>query len=200
MKLYPIAPNAESVARHFERMASGRVHTTRGQRAGYGFLGSRINLGSYTVMKGGAGTKENPQTVRGISPTEVGIQQAKSELQAQSHVLNKNKKDKKDKKDKKKKTTTVIKPKGAKGKGQSKPGERGSKTSAKKGSGAKGKGVKKATKGAGARARAAGTCKKRKTKKEEADELKKKKLNKLKRLAAEKKAKAKAKAKTDNFA
>jgi hypothetical protein len=196
MKLYPIAPNAESVARHFERMASGRVHTTRGQRAGYGFLGSRINLGSYSVMKGGAGTKENPQTVRGISPTEVGIQQAKSELQAQGRVLNTNKKDKKDKK--KKKTTTVIKPKGAKGKGQSKPGERGSKTSAKKGSGAKGKGVKKATKGAGARA--AGTCKKRKTKKEEADELKKKKLNKLKRLAAEKKAKAKAKAKTDNFA
>ena len=174
MKLYPIAPDAESVARHFDRMASGKVHTSCGQRAGYGFLGSRINLGSYSVMKGGAGTKENPQTVRGITPTEVGIQQAKSELQAKSHLINTT-------------TTTTtkkkIKPKGATGKGQSKPGQRGSQTSA-KGSGGR---SKTSAKGRGA--------KKRKTKKEEAVELK--------RLAASKKKKKKVKAagkkKTDNF-
>ncbi len=173
MKLYPIAPDAESVARHFDRMASGKVHTSCGQRAGYGFLGSRINLGSYSVMKGGAGSKENPQTVRGITPTEVGIQQAKSELQAKSHLINTSEAKKK------KKTTTKkkIKGKGATGKGQSKPGQRGSKTS------------KTSAKGRGA--------KKRKTKKEEAVELK--------RLAASKKKKKKktvktaGKKKTDNF-
>ena len=170
MKLYPIAPDAESVARHFDRMASGKVHTSRGQRAGYGFLGSRINLGSYSVMKGGAGTKENPQTVRGITPTEVGIQQAKSELQAQSHVINTS--EAKKKKTQKKK----IKRKGATGKGQSKPGQRGSKTS------------KTSAKGRGA--------KKRKSKEEAVE---------LKRLAASKKKKKKktvktaGKKKTDNF-
>ena len=88
MKLYAIAPNANLVAKHFEQMAKGQLPRSRDQHTGYGFLGSRFRLGSYTQMKGGAESKQ-PQTVRGITPTEVGIQQAKSELQAQTISIKK---------------------------------------------------------------------------------------------------------------
>jgi hypothetical protein len=120
MRLYAIAPNANLVAKHFEQMAKGQLPRSRDQHTGYGFLGSRFRLGSYTQMKGGAESKQ-PQTVHGITPTEVGIQQAKSELQAQTILIKKRLKKKGSKKG--------IKAGSAKGKGQSKSGQRGGKKS-----------------------------------------------------------------------
>jgi hypothetical protein len=91
MKLYPIAPNANLVARHFEQMAKGQLPPTSGnQHRGYGYggLGSRFRLGSYTHMRGGADSNE-PLTVRGVRPIEVGLAQAQSELQAQANLFKK---------------------------------------------------------------------------------------------------------------
>lgn len=145
MKLYPVAPNADMVAKHFERMARGQLPTARDQHIGYGFLGSRVKFGSYTHMKGGAESKQ-PKTVHGITPTEVGIQQAKSELQAQTRII------------KKKGTKKRIKATPAKGKGQNKSSQQGGKKST-----------------AAATAAAKKKDKKKKKKKEEAEQKKKQK-------------------------
>jgi hypothetical protein len=138
MKLYPIAPNANLVARHFEQMAKGLLPTSGNQHRGYGGLGSRFRLGSYTHMRGGAESKE-PLSVRGVLPTEVGIAQAQSQLQAQANLFKKQPEKKSTKKraikanstkgKRQSKSTQQRGKKSAKGKGESKSGQRGGKKS-----------------------------------------------------------------------
>lgn len=71
MKLYPLAPDASAVAKHFERMARGelqKISTATGQ----------VGFGGYTQLR----ASTTPVTVNQITPVEVGVQQAKSELKA----------------------------------------------------------------------------------------------------------------------
>ncbi len=130
MILYPIAPNANLVARHFEHMAKGLLPPSANQHRGYGGLGSRSRHGSYTHMRGGAESKD-PLTVRGVLPTEVGIAQAQSQLQAQANLFKKHP-------EKKTRKKRVIKARSIKGKGQSKSAQQTVKKSV------KGKGATKA--------------------------------------------------------
>jgi hypothetical protein len=122
MRLYAIAPNADLVAKHFERMAKGELTGSRDQYTGYGFLGSKSRVGTYTQMSGGAQTKE-PLTVRGMTGSEVAVAQAKSQLDAESNLFKKQ--------TGKKPVTKKIKAKRGKGKAQSKPSQRGGRKSVK---------------------------------------------------------------------
>jgi hypothetical protein len=82
MKLYPFAPDPQGVKRHFEKMIRGELPPASSDQIGYGLLGSRMRLGSYTrVSNGGGGVKG--AVIKVMSPTEVGLQQAKSALSAQ---------------------------------------------------------------------------------------------------------------------
>ena len=85
MKLYPLAPDAEEVARHFERMARGELPDAWRRQVGYGFVGSRLRLGGHTRMTMGksVGAEKNPGAlIKQVTPVEVGVQQAMSELAA----------------------------------------------------------------------------------------------------------------------
>ena len=82
MKLYPVRPGADAVAEHFKKMSKGLLPRSRTYKhSGYGVIGSRLSTGSATIMKRGK-VDDRPVVVREMTPAEVGLQQARSELSA----------------------------------------------------------------------------------------------------------------------
>ena len=82
MKLYPIRPGADAVAEHFKKMSKGLLPRSRTYKhSGYGVIGSRLSTGTATIMKRGK-VDDRPVVVREMTPAEVGLQQARSELSA----------------------------------------------------------------------------------------------------------------------
>lgn len=80
MRVYPISPDPDAVRNHFVQMAKNEVKTTGRRQVGYGFVGSRLKLGGRSMLGGGI---QPPVVLKPMVPSEVGLQQAKSELLAQ---------------------------------------------------------------------------------------------------------------------
>jgi hypothetical protein len=75
MRLYPLAPDPEQVRKHFIKMAKGEIKTLSSQ-TGFGFAGSRVRMGGGSVML----PPDKSVTVNRMTPSEVGVRQARSQL------------------------------------------------------------------------------------------------------------------------
>jgi len=80
MKLYPFAPDPQDVNRHFVRMAKGVLKGRHSSQVGFGFAGSRLRFDGATTLE--SGRRSPDPVVKQVTPTQVGIQQARSELMA----------------------------------------------------------------------------------------------------------------------
>ncbi len=81
MRLYSIAPDPHRVNSHFMKMAKGELNGKRVQ-VGYGFAGSRLNVNASSRLEK-AGSQSSPElVVNQITPGQVGVQQARSQLLA----------------------------------------------------------------------------------------------------------------------
>ena len=90
MKLYTLSPETESIKKHFEDMARGRLNQAE-KKGGWGTLGSRRHGAGVTTMSGGSGIKEKAGAVlQMVSPTEIGIQLARSQISAEKAAGKKN--------------------------------------------------------------------------------------------------------------
>ena len=80
MRLYGAPPDPEEVNRHFVRMAKGELKGQKNGQVGFGVAGSRLTYDGASTLQRGV---HSPQvTVKHVTPTEVGIQQARSQLMA----------------------------------------------------------------------------------------------------------------------
>ncbi len=79
MKLFPEAPDPQRVNNHFLKMAKGELHGRRVQ-VGYGFAGSRLNLNASSRLEKQGSSPE--MVVKQVTPGQVGVQQARSQLLA----------------------------------------------------------------------------------------------------------------------
>lgn len=88
MRLYTLDPDPEVVHNHFVKMAKNELLPDRRQ-VGFGFVGSRLKLGGRTTLmrrpglEPSSGGKHEPVLVNAMVPSEVGVQQARSQLIAQ---------------------------------------------------------------------------------------------------------------------
>jgi len=89
MRLYALDPDPEVVRNHFVKMAKNELLPDRRQ-VGFGFAGSRLKLGGRTTLmrrpgleSSSSGNKHAPVLVNAMVPSEVGVQQARSQLIAQ---------------------------------------------------------------------------------------------------------------------
>ncbi len=82
MRLYPLAPDPEAVRRHFTKMARGEIKSMNGQ-SGFGFAGSRVRLGGGSILSRQKGETGQGVTVERMTPSEVGVRQARSQLLAE---------------------------------------------------------------------------------------------------------------------
>ena len=79
MRLFPVRPDTGAVALHFKKMSQGLLPRT-GAQIGYGMLGSRLRFAGHSLVK--PRSDNRPVVVKQVTPAEVGLQQAKSELAA----------------------------------------------------------------------------------------------------------------------
>lgn len=75
MRLYSQPPDARQVDQHFVKMAKGELRDHQKGQVGFGFAGSRLRYD-------GSSTLTPEVVVKHQTPTEVGIQQARSEVMA----------------------------------------------------------------------------------------------------------------------
>ena len=95
MRIYPLAPDAASVQRHFLQVARGELERNgrKERQIGFGNVGSRFRWpGGASILRpsqDGQGAQLKEQLV---TPGEVGVQQARSELVARELQSKKTKK------------------------------------------------------------------------------------------------------------
>jgi hypothetical protein len=88
MRVYATAPEPNDVRDHFVKMAKNEVNPTARRLVGLGFAGTRLKLGGRSILRGGSSSSlgdsgRAPVVIQPMVPSEVGVQQARSQLVTQ---------------------------------------------------------------------------------------------------------------------